>query len=101
MLLDTRANRTVTTTNATPTTIATIAIPAGAPVSQFEFEFVVRGSEAATGDCWTRIIRGTIKRFGGAAAALVGANTTENRRDGGAATWAPLRPRAGMTYSSR
>jgi hypothetical protein len=87
MILDTRANRTVTTTDATPTTIATIAIPAGAPVSQFEFEFIVRGTEAATGDCWTRIIRGTIKRFGGAAAALVGATTTENRRDAGASIW--------------
>lgn len=87
MILDTRANRTVITADATPTTIATIAISAGAPVTQLEFELTIRGSEAATGDCWTRIIRGTIKRFGVGAAALVGAITTENRRDAGASTW--------------
>jgi hypothetical protein len=46
MILDTRANRTTTTTDATPTTIATIAIPAGAPVTQLEFEFLVRGKDA-------------------------------------------------------
>ena len=87
MILDTRANRSVTTTDATPTTIATIPISAGAPITQLEFEFTVRGREAATGDCWTRIIRGTIKRVGAAAAALVGANATETRRDAGAFTW--------------
>lgn len=87
MILDKRANRTTTTTDATPTTIAAIAIPAGAPVTQLEFEFLVRGKEAASGDDWTRIIRGTIKRFNAAAAALVGATTTETRRDTGASTW--------------
>jgi len=87
LTINQKADSTVSTTDGTPTTLATIAIAAGAPVNVIEFELKARGTESATGDNFTRKIEGTIKRFGGAAAALVGATTVWTRRDTNAATW--------------
>lgn len=75
------------TTDGTPTTVATIPLAVGAPITLMDFALEIRGTEAATGDCWIRLLRGSIKRVGAGAAVLVGATTAENRRDAGSSTW--------------
>lgn len=81
---DKRANQTVITTDATPTTIATIPIPTNGAV---HFRVRVEGDEPIARDVHARVHEGVIKRIGSGAAVLVQTASILTWRDAGAATW--------------